>query len=315
MKKPANKILASFFFNLKDFRTFSDYTVESYYLDIKQFFVIVLGININERELIDFSAFNESLIKKYLYILNKGEMSKVTILRKLSSLRKLNAYLLDQKVISKSALEDIKLKNKEKKLPLFLSQEDTGILLSSPEELYKSCEKKDEKKEFIMYRDRAILEVLYSGGLRISELLQLKWIDIAWEEESFIVSGKGKKQRVCFLGNFAKNILQEYRNFLIRSKIKLAKGGEIFLNFKGDKLSSRTVQRRFKVYTQFCGFSQDLTPHSLRHCFATHLLNNGADIRYVQEMLGHEELSSTQIYTHISHEKISEVYRQSHPHA
>ena len=315
MRQIANSTLASFFSKLVDFRSFSTYTVQSYYWDIKQYFLVVLNINIDEQTSIDFSFFNQQNIKKYLSILNKGLKSKASINRKLSSLRKLNTYLLEKKLIVRSALEDIKLMNKEKKLPLFLSEDDIEILLSSPEKVYQSCKEKNEKKEFIMYRDQVILEILYSAGLRISELLQLKWSDISWEEGHFIVHGKGKKQRIAFWGKITKISLQQYYKFLIKSRIKLSPNGEIFLNFKGDRISPRTVQRRFKIYVQFCGFSQDLTPHSLRHCFATHLLNNGADIRYVQEMLGHEELSSTQIYTHISHEKISKVYRQSHPHA
>jgi integrase/recombinase XerC len=167
---------------------------------------------------------------------------------------------------------------------------------------------------FASARDTAILEMIYSGGLRINEVLSLEYEDLHFDQKIFRVRGKGKKERACVMGAPAVIALQHY---LMRAKSRgyEIKNGTLFRNNRGGTLTARSVQRSLKNYLREAGLSLENTPHKLRHSFATHLLDAGADLRIVQEMLGHESLSTTQIYTHVSTERLIKAYKQAHPHA
>ncbi len=171
--------------------------------------------------------------------------------------------------------------------------------------------------KYMGLRDAAILELLYSTGMRINELVNLTEDNIDFISGTVVVSGKGKKQRLCPLGKYAEKAIQcsidSRNNILFLLNKKITTKSALFINKQGQTLSARSIERMMKKYLIKCGLNSELTPHSLRHSFATHLLDKGAELRAVQELLGHESLSTTQIYTHISIERLKEVYDKAHP--
>ena len=216
----------------------------------------------------------------------------------------------------KSSVLCLKLKaaKKDKSLPVILSREDISKLLSAPHEFWRNQNTKDSS--FIATRDTAIFEIIYSGGLRIQEALNINFENINLEESTLRILGKGKKQRIAYLGGPAKLALSNYFDCLKNLNFEEKNHLPIFINLKNhQRLSARSVQRSLKIYLNFCQLPPDITPHKLRHSFATHLLDAGADLRSVQELLGHENLSTTQIYTHISTDRLLEAYDKAHPHA
>ena len=313
-----NTILKNFFNLLTYSNQLSKNTVHSYFLDIKQFFEWNQSINIKEKEKISFNLFHKESLNNYLLYLNEKKLSKKSINRKLAALKKLNKFLCQEKLVQENFLKEFKGFSKFRQLPRFINAKKIDELLLSPLSYYQknfSNHKQKDKKIFIATRDQSILETIYSGGLRISEVLQLKIKDFDLNNSQFKVFGKGNKERICFLG---KPSLKSLKNYLalLENFITLSNESFIFINSKDKKtLSARTFQRNFKKYLLFSSLPQDLTPHSLRHSFATHLLDNGADIRYVQEMLGHKDLAATQIYTHISKKNLQENYKNCHPHS
>jgi len=202
-----------------------------------------------------------------------------------------------------------------KKLPLFLTEEQMRTLLAVPDQLAENetGEGTDAKvRAFARSRDRVMLEVLYGAGLRVSELAALTWGQLDLEEGSARVRGKGDKERLCPLGSTAVEALRTHRdNFASAVDFKAL----VITQANGRPVSSRWVQLRLKTFLKLAGLPLDLSPHKLRHSFATHLLNHGADLRSVQEMLGHARLSTTQIYTHVSIARLQEAHRKSHPRA
>ena len=209
---------------------------------------------------------------------------------------------------------------RQKLLPKYMTVEEVGRLLDTPQLFWKDAYEKEiakdeESARFSAARDAAILEVIYSGGLRISEALGLNMEDLDLISGVMRVRGKGKKERLCGLGNPAIRALRKY--FPVR---RMRSGNErrnapVFVNRFGQRLTTRSFQRNFKLYLRAAGLPLDMTPHKLRHSFATHLLDAGADLRSVQELLGHANLSTTQIYTHISTERMKAVYNKAHPRA
>ena len=204
-----------------------------------------------------------------------------------------------ENIIDKNPATRIFTPKKEKKLPVFLTIEEIKKLLTAPDE--------NTKKGI---RDRLIIELLYSGGIRISELTNLKVSDFDSVQETIKVKGKGKKERIVPIGSKTSSRLSGFiaQNNLIQEDY-------IFKSERKQKLTERTIQRIIKKYAKICGIEKSITPHTLRHTFATHILNAGADLRSVQEMLGHKNISTTQIYTHLTIEKLKETYKKSHPRA
>jgi site-specific recombinase XerD len=260
----------------------------------------------------DFSEVDKGVIRDYLaWLLDQG-VEKVSLVRKLSAIRSFYRYLLGEGLLKTSPIPINASGRKgnrsslspklNKKLPVFLTETEINKLLTMP----------DLSKPEGM-RDRALLEMLYASGLRVSEIWQLNLENIDLESREIRVIGKGSKERVTLIGLPASNALQNYfsraRPVLLNNHINKA----VFLNKQGQRLSMRGIQKLLKRYGLAAGILKDVHPHILRHTFATHLLNGGADLRVVQELLGHADLSSTQIYTHVTKQQARKVYLTSHP--
>ncbi len=226
---------------------------------------------------------------------SEAGLSASTILRRLSATRNFFLFLSSEKIID---LDIPKLKGPKlpKKLPLVMTEEEVDGLLEAPDM---------RKKGGI--RDRAMLEVMYSSGLRVSELVSLKLKQIDFENGTITIIGKGDKQRSIPIGEFALEYLSKYIDE-VRSKSRFRKSNYVFLNKNGEPISRIYFWKQIKAYAEKAGIDKDISPHTLRHCFATHLLENGADLRMVQEMLGHSNIATTQIYTHVSSKRIMSAY-------
>ena len=242
--------------------------------------------------------------RAFLAMLNEKAYSKATVARKLATLRSFYKYLIRSGHIDSNPLASIRTPKQEKKLPRFLEYEEVKQLLETP-----------PLDTWLGARDRAILEVLYSTGIRVSELVALNMDDIDFLGEVLHVRGKGKKERIAPISSSALQTIQHYMEF----RNKRSQNNEnfdtrvLFVNKHGRRLSTRSVRRKMDKYLKMAGLDPNISPHTLRHSFATHMLNNGADLRSVQELLGHQSLSTTQVYTHLTTSKLKEVYDQAHP--
>lgn len=280
---------------------YSDHTLESYGLDLSQFFQFL-----HNAELDDITQINYTNIRSYLGKLKGEDLARTTISRKLSCLRSFFKYLSRQGYLNHNPILTISTPKREKRLPKFFYPEEVNELLGLP-----------DQEDPLGLRDAAILELFYSSGLRLSEVVGLTVADLDLSRGYVRVFGKGSKERLVPLGGSAKRVLARYLSE-VRPGL-LAKSGasskHVFLNYRGTRLSGRSIQRMFDKYLQRLALNRKMSPHTLRHTFATHLLENGADLRVVQELLGHVDLSSTQIYTHLTKERIRSVYIKNHPRA
>jgi integrase/recombinase XerC len=242
--------------------------------------------------------------RSYLTFLNERAYSKATIARKLATLRSFYKYLVKSGQCSSNPLTAIRTPKQEKKLPRFLEYAEVKRLLETP-----------PVDVWLGARDRAILETLYSTGIRVSELVALNMDDVDFLGEILHIRGKGKKERITPISSSALQAIQRYMEF----RNKRAQNNAhfdmrvLFVNKHGHRLSTRSVRRKMDKYLKMAGLDPAISPHTLRHSFATHMLNNGADLRSVQELLGHQSLSTTQIYTHLTTRKLNEVYDNAHP--
>ncbi|MCD6460060.1 tyrosine recombinase XerC [bacterium] len=244
---------------------------------------------------------------QYVANLRKENITKRSIARKLSALKTFFKYIQKSNLNFINPFCCISSPHKGRSLPKFMDVETTSALVSLP---------KEQGGGFAPSRDRAILEIIYSTGMRVQELVDLNIKDIDLLGDSVRVLGKGKKERIVILGPYALEALSEYINerkkLLAEKKIETT---ALFLNRRGTSITDRSIRRIFKKYSLKLGLDRDLSPHSLRHSFATHMLNAGADLRVVQELLGHESLSTTQIYTHVTTQRMKSVYKKTHPRA
>ena len=298
----------------------SGHTVGNYLIDIRQFCEITWGEDAQPpyrwKEADRFTA------RKFLVFFQKLEMAPTTTARKLSALRSFYKFLLREEYVDLNPFSGLSLPKKGNYLPQILSTSEVVKLLDAPEK-YNGQQKAGNPKqklwrEYMVARDAAILEMLYSTGMRINELVTLPEDRIDLLSGVAKVRGKGKKERLCPLGSPAERALS--KNLQLRENVWLVEGkrdarNPVFLNKNGGAITARSIERMMKKYVLFCGLNAELTPHSLRHSFATHLLDAGADLRSVQELLGHASLSTTQIYTHVSVERLKEVYQLAHPRA
>lgn len=243
-------------------------------------------------------------IRKYMAYLGQQEYSKSTSARKLATLRSFYKFLVKRNYVTSNPVVSIKTPKQEKKLPKFLEYEEVRRLLNTP-----------PTSTWLGARDRAIMEVLYSTGMRVSELVGLNMEDVDFLGEVIHIRGKGKKERISPIGSSALQAIQHYIEFRNKrmSNDSGFDGKVLFANKHGQRLSTRSVRRKMDKYLKEAGLDPEISPHTLRHSFATHMLNNGADLRSVQELLGHQSLSTTQVYTHVTTSKMKEVYDESHP--
>ena len=243
-------------------------------------------------------------VRAYLAFLNEKQYSKATIARKLATLRSFYKFLVKRSQVSSNPVVAVRTPKQEKKLPRFLEYEEVKTLLDTP-----------PVNSWLGARDRAILETLYSTGIRVSELVALNMDDVDFLGEVVHIRGKGKKERIAPIGSSALQVIQHYMEF--RNKRAQSNNNfdskVLFVNKHGRRLSTRSVRRKMDKYLKMAGLDPAISPHTLRHSFATHMLNNGADLRSVQELLGHQSLSTTQIYTHLTTSKLKEVYKNAHP--
>jgi integrase/recombinase XerC len=236
--------------------------------------------------------------------LNEKQYSKSTVARKLATLRSFYKFLVKRNHISSNPVVGIRTPKQEKRLPRFLEYEEIKRLLETP-----------PADTWLGARDRAIMETLYSTGMRVSELVALNLDDIDFLGEVVHIRGKGKKERISPISSSVLQIIQHYMEF--RNKRAQHNGNfdgkVLFVNKHGKRLSTRSVRRKMDKYLKMAGLDPAISPHTLRHSFATHMLNRGADLRSVQELLGHQSLSTTQIYTHLTTKKLKDVYSSAHP--
>ena len=285
--------------NLRDFFNYlyiekglSQNTVKSYKRDIDGF----LNWSYKLRNT-NYINLQESDINKYISFLFESKLKSSSVNRKISSLKALYLFLVKKNLIINSPVNEIVTPKQEKYLPISMSEDEVDRLLASPD---LSIE--------IELRDKAMMEMLYATGMRISELLNLKIVDMDTQRCVVKVIGKGLKERLIPFGESALEALNSYLPLRKNSTSK-----EVFLSNRGTKLTRVAFWKRIKIYLSRSNLKESISPHALRHAFATHLLNRGADLRSVQLLLGHSDLSTTQIYTHIAKQRLGEVLKKHHP--
>ena len=269
----------------------SNNTVKAYEADISSFFQWL------DNEDLKYKNLQEDHINQYISFLFKRKMRSSSVNRKISSIKSFYIFLVKRNFVKNSPLNDLVTPKQEKYLPESMSEAEVDKLLNSPDVANK-----------IENRDKAMIEMLYATGMRISELVNLKITDVDMKRCVVKVFGKGSKERLVPFGETALDSLRSYLNEREQSSSK-----EIFLSNRGKKMTRVAFWQRVKVYLIRENLKNSISPHTLRHAFATHLLNRGADLRSVQLLLGHSDLSTTQIYTHIAKQRLSDVLKKHHP--
>ncbi|MDI6785796.1 MAG: tyrosine recombinase XerC [bacterium] len=284
----------------------SIHTLRNYKKDIEIFNSFIKdefkGINLKNKD------YNHSLIRQYLAFLQAKDYARKTIVRRLASLRSFFRYLCREGYFKKNPAEYVATPKLKKQLPKFLYQDEIRRLFEG-----------EFKEDILGLRDKAILELIYSTGMRISEVVNIEISDIDFIGEVVVVLGKGRKERLLPIGSYAlaalNNYLEERKKLLKKQSLTKRKNEALFLNCRGDKISTRGVCGIVAKYLKKICTQKGISTHTLRHTFATHMLNAGADLRTVQELLGHVSLSTTQIYTHITTQRLKSVYDKTHPRA
>ena len=311
--------LASFLTYLHAERNASDHTVESYRMDIEQFARMVLNVDAAAAP-VNWDDVSVHDTRSFVVLLQGDKLARTSISRKMSSLRSFYRYMIRDGKASANPFSGLTSPKRGKMLPKYMTVEEVSRLLDAPGQYWPAASSRqltrsDEHVQLSIARDSAILEVIYSGGLRISEAIGLNLGSIDLIGGVMLVRGKGKKERICALGSPAERALRTYLAVRELWTSDSRKEAALFVNKDGNRITPRSFQRNFKLYLEQAGLPADMTPHKLRHSFATHLLDAGADLRSVQELLGHANLSTTQIYTHISSERLKAVYAKAHPRA
>ena len=278
-------------------RNASPYTVRNYRADLADFFKFLKGKGLTLLNEVD-----RHVLRDYLSHLVERGIVKASIARKLSAIRSFFRYLVREEIIAKNPLEQVSSPKLDKRLPSFLTKEEMERLLGAP-----------DLSTPLGQRDQALLELLYASGLRVSELVSLTLKQIDLESNEIRVWGKGSKERVVLMGAPAARALKDYLEHGRLQLLGEKKSKALFLNRYGQPLPGRSVQRLLHEHAKKAGIGKRVHPHMLRHTFATHLLDGGADLRVVQELLGHARLSSTQIYTHVTKGQARKVYLAAHP--
>jgi len=271
-------------------------TIQSYESDIYQLYQ--WNISKNKKRITEIKKIDTSLYISYLFSKN---LKSTSVNRKISSLKTFFNFLLKKKLINANPFADQIMPKKPISLPKSISEDDVVKLLDAP-----------KSDSLIGLRDKAMLELLYASGVRISELVNIKFSDLDLERNIIKVFGKGSKERLVPFGEDAAQCISAYIDERKKNK-DIASIKYIFLNNRGSKISRHAFWHRLKEYCLEIGLKRDISAHTLRHAFATHLLNRGADLRSVQVLLGHSDLSTTQIYTHIAKQRLSELVKKHHP--
>jgi integrase/recombinase XerC len=321
----------------------SPHTISNYGKDFRQFVTFLTPPGM---ALPTLSEINHGIIREFVAHLHEQGLKKSSIARKLAALRSFFKYCVREGMLKESPARLVPTPKLPKRIPSILSAEEMNSFLNRLAEMGGSLPKRKNKSKaewspaealalrnepkfreegLLLRRDRALLELLYAAGLRVSELTGLDLVDIEQKERVLRVTGKGNKERIVPYGNKAQEALGKY--WPLREQLLLQTSGgyasrtatphseAVFLNYAGRRLTQRSVGRIVKKYVRLANMNLDLHPHSMRHAFATHLLADGADLRAIQELLGHQSLSTTQKYTHASIGQLMDIYDKSHPHA
>jgi len=334
-------IVEDFLRYLMDERHFSPYTSRCYGVDLRQYVDFLAedrGVTINRQQELDtlnrrkkavseeradgavvatlgpftvtagiFEA-DVNTIRRFLATLEEHNYSPATMARKIATMRSFHRWMDRVGLIASNPMVLIRTPRQNKRLPKAINVEQVEKLLSAP-----------DSTTLLGARDRAILETLYSTGIRVSELVAINRGDIDDASEALIVRGKGRKERIVPLGSHALQALRDYMTLLDAERARMGQpsgsDAALFINKHGTRLSTRSVRRKVSKYLVTAGLDPDISPHTLRHSFATHLLDNGADLRSVQELLGHQSLSTTQVYTHLTTQRLRDAYNTAHPRA
>lgn len=283
---------------MTDIRHKSLNTVESYKRDVTQYISYLDGTGVT-----DISSTTKTTVLSYLLYLQKEGRASSTVSRTLASLRSYYLFMMQNGVVKSNPTSNLEAPHVEKKIPKILSGEEVELLLEQP----KNCDNKG-------IRDKAMLELLYATGIRVSELINL---DVSGVNVpmSFVRCKGGKKERIIPMGHQAKDALENYINNVRKYMVKDENETALFVNCSGARLSRQGFWKLIKYYQHIAGIETDITPHTLRHSFAAHLLENGADLHSIQEMMGHADISSTQVYSRMMNSKIKDVYAKAHPRA
>ena len=283
---------------MTDIRHKSLNTVESYKRDVTQYISYLDGTGVT-----DISSTTKTTVLSYLLYLQKEGRASSTVSRTLASLRSYYLFMMQNGVVKSNPTSNLEAPHVEKKIPKILSGEEVELLLEQP----KNCDNKG-------IRDKAMLELWYATGIRVSELINLDVSDVN-VPMSFVRCKGGKKERIIPMGHQAKDALENYINNVRKYMVKDENETALFVNCSGARLSRQGFWKLIKYYQHIAGIETDITPHTLRHSFAAHLLENGADLHSIQEMMGHADISSTQVYSRMMNSKIKDVYAKAHPRA
>jgi len=301
------KYLEIFLKYLINEKNYSGYTIISYKKDLSQLFSFLEENRLLKKEDIPIGITNRTL-RKYIVYLKEKNYARRSISRKISTVRSFFKFILREKLIDSNPASHLITPKIEKKLPSFLYSQEVDKLIETPHQESPSG-----------IRDIAILETLYGTGVRVSELINLDINDFDKNERVIRVLGKGSKERILPLSNHIIRAMEKYmenRHLLNKNKnSRSVNNNALFINRYGGRMTTRSIRRIILKYMKMANLNKKLSPHVLRHSFATHLLGGGADLRSVQELLGHKSLSTTQIYTHITKERLKQIYQQSHPRA
>ncbi len=278
-------------------RNASPYTVRNYTTDLLGFFQFVKG-----RGIVSLKEVDRNVLRDYLSHLMEQGFVKASIARKLSAIRSFYRYLEREEILTANPVQKTSSPKLDRRLPSFLSIDEMARLLEAPDLATPRGQ-----------RDRAFMELLYASGLRVSELVSLNLERVKLDTREIRVLGKGSKERMVLMGEPAARAITAYLNQGRPELLGEKRSNALFLNRYGERLTERSVQSILEKYANIFGIEKKVHPHMLRHTFATHLLDGGADLRVVQELLGHASLSSTQIYTHVSKSQAKKVYLSAHP--
>lgn len=293
---------------LKVEKNVSHHTLRSYSTDIEQFYNYLTENKIADGHEWNFKKIDNLTIRSYLGCLYKKNNSKSTVARKLAVIRSFFKFLCREGFLKKNIAKSVATPRQEKNIPSFLTIDETFHLLKQPEE-----------KSFLGLRDKAILELFYATGMRIGELVSSNIEDINFDLRLIKIKGKGKKERIVPINRGAVTLLAKYieerKKIELKINIVSTRKSPLFINFRYKGITDRGVRNILTKYLRKGNISKAISPHSLRHTFATHLLDAGADLRVIQELLGHSSLSTTQKYSHVSTGQLMEIYDKAHPKA
>lgn len=315
--------LEKYLLYLENERNASFHTVENYRSDILEFaaFSRCGGDREKAASFDGWSGIDRDDARGFVYdLLQRGD-ARNSVLRKASALRSFFRFLLREKLVERNVFLELPTPKKERSLPKFMQVGEVDRLINAVSEYWNAAgaagaAARNDNPEFGLLRDTALIECIYSAGMRVSEAVNLNCGDVDLLGGVLTIRGKGKKERLGILGSSAQKALRAYMRLCRQAGLHVNRASPLFLNLRDfGRMTARSVQRNLKNYLASAGLPPDFTPHKLRHSFATHMLNAGADLRSVQELLGHENLSTTQIYTHVTTARMKEVYESAHPRA